>query len=125
MVRKLKFSFIQWLNICFVFFLGLVHLEALEMLSQQCQSRVTPQIRRLTSQRKAVFDEIDALCSRVEESDDHDIADSDILDLQALEQNLSSSFDRIGLEVSLKKLMNVNSRITVDTFCWIHNISYF
>ncbi len=87
------------------------------MLSQQCQSRVTPQIRRLTSQRKAVFDEIDALCSRVEESDDHDNADSDILDLQALEQNLSSSFDRIGLEVSLKKLMNVNSRITFDTFC--------
>lgn len=95
-------------NTFYVYSEGLVHLEALEMLSQQCQSRITPQIRRLTSQRKIIIDEIDALCSRSDESDDHDSADSDILDLQTLEQNLSSSFDRVCLEVSLKKLMNVN-----------------
>ncbi|KAI9560389.1 hypothetical protein GHT06_014406 [Daphnia sinensis] len=85
---------------------GIVHLEALEMLSQQCQNRVAPQIRRLPSQRKAIVDEIAVLCSRTDDTEDNDCANSDMLDLQALEQNLSSCFDRISLELSLKKLMN-------------------
>lgn len=91
--------------------LGIVHLEALEMLSQQCQTRVAPQIRRLTSQRKATVDEIAALCSKTDDSEDNDSSDSDMLDLQSLEQNLSSYFDRISLEVSLKKIMNVDINI--------------
>ncbi|XP_057366026.1 protein FAM114A2-like [Daphnia carinata] len=85
---------------------GIVHLEALEMLSQQCQNRVAPQIRRLPSQRKAIVDEIAVLCSQTDDTEDNDNSNSDVLDLQALEQNLSSCFDRISLELSLKKLMN-------------------
>lgn len=85
---------------------GIVHLEALEMLSQQCQNRVVPQIRRLPSERKAIVDEIAVLCSRTDDTEDSDGSNSDVLDLQALEQNLSSCFDRISLELSLKKLMN-------------------
>lgn len=88
---------------------GIVHLEALEMLSQQCQNRVAPQIRRLPSQRKAIVDEIAVLCSRTDDTEDSDGSNSDVLDLQALEQNLSSCFDRISLELSLKKLMNVRA----------------
>ncbi|EFX74154.1 hypothetical protein DAPPUDRAFT_226924 [Daphnia pulex] len=85
---------------------GIVHLEALEMLSQQCQTRFAPQIRRLTSQRKAAVDEIAVLCSKTDDPEDNNCLDSDMIDLQALEQNLSSYFDRISLEVSLKKIMN-------------------
>ncbi|XP_045035166.1 protein FAM114A2 isoform X2 [Daphnia magna] len=85
---------------------GIVHLEALEMLSQQCQNRVAPQIRRLPSERKAIVDEIAVLCSRTDDTEDSDGSNSDVLDLQALEQNLSNCFDRISLELSLKKLMN-------------------
>jgi hypothetical protein len=82
------------------------------MLSQQCQARFAPQIRRLTSQRKATVDEIAMLCSKTVDSEDNDCSDSDMLDLQALEQNLSSYFDRINLEVSLKKIMNVQINFT-------------
>lgn len=77
------------------------------MLSQQCQNRINPQLRRLTSQRKVLVDEIASICFLNEDSDDHDSSDSDTIDLQSLEQNLTSSFDAIGLEMSLKKFMNV------------------
>lgn len=83
---------------------GIVHMEALEMLSQQCQSRIAPQIRRLTAQRRTAVEEIAQLCSRVSESDDS--FDPDEFDLDAMEQNLASYFDSIGLQVSLKKLMD-------------------
>ena len=75
------------------------------MLSQQCQSRIAPQIRRLTAQRRTAVEEIAQLCSRVSESDDS--FDPDEFDLDAMEQNLASYFDSIGLQVSLKKLMDV------------------
>ena len=75
------------------------------MLSQQCQSRVAPQIRRLTAQRRTAVEEIAQLCSRVLESDDS--FDPDEFDLDAMEQKLASYFDSIGIQVSLKKLMDV------------------
>jgi len=76
------------------------------MLSQQCQSRVAPQIRRLTAQRRTAVEEIAQLCSRVSESDDS--FDPDEFDLDSMEQNLASYLDSIGLQVSLKKLMDVS-----------------
>ena len=80
-------------------------MEALEMLSQQCQSRVAPQIRRLTAKRKTAVEETAQLCSRVLESDDS--FDSDEFDFDAMEQNLANYFDSIGIQVSLIKLMDV------------------
>ena len=89
------------------FCVGLAHLEGLEMLSQQCQSRVSSQLRRLPSQRRATVEEIAVLCDLTDDFDDQDTSDSDLLDLQSLEQNISSLFDSINLEVSSAKLMNV------------------
>jgi hypothetical protein len=97
----------------YVTIIGIVHLEALEMLSQQCQTRFAPQIRRLASQQKAAVDEIALLCSKTDDPEDNDCSDSDMIDLQALEQNLSSYFDRISLEVSLKKIMNVHTIVVL------------
>ena len=87
-------------------FAGLVHLEALEMLSQQYQARVTPQIRRLTTQRRIAMEEVAKLCTLtadgIEEKDN-----SDDFDLELTEQSLSAYFDQIGVNVPLKKLMEV------------------
>lgn len=92
------------------------------MLSQQCQNRVNPQLRRLTSQRKVLIDEIVLICSRIDDSDDHDSSDSDIIDLESLEQTLMSSFDAVGLEMSLKKFMNVTYIVFKKLgFLIIHN----
>ena len=95
------------LNILFV--AGLVHLEALEMLSQQCQNRVGPQIRRLTAQRRTAVEEVAQLCSQSADSlEEQDNPDD--FDLDLLEQSIPAYFDRIGIEVSSKKLMEAFRR---------------
>lgn len=97
-------------NIMLFWISGLVHLEALEMLSQQCQARVTTQIRRLTAQRRTAVEEIAQLCSKTEDSLE-DQESQDDFDLQMLEQSLSAHFDSIGLEVPQKKLMEVTANV--------------
>ena len=92
------------LNSSFLF-KGLVHMEALEMLSQQINSRVAPQIRRLAAQRRNAIEEIAQFCSRVSDSDES--PDPDEFDLDSMEQSLTSYFDSISIQVALTKLMDV------------------
>ena len=93
------------------------------MLSQQYQARVVPPIRRLTTQRKNIVEEVAKLCSfdsdSLEEKDN-----SDDFDLELLEQSLVAYFDRINLSVTLKKLIEVLNIVNLLTRCWITNYCF-
>ena len=86
--------------------LGLFHLEALEMLSQQCESRISSQIRRVTAQRRAILEEITVLCTQTDDDLDENI-DPDEFDVENVEQCLTSLLDKIGIQLPLKRLIDV------------------
>lgn len=81
-------------------------MEALQMLSQQWNTRVAPQVRRLTTQRRVVFDEVSKICSETIEAEDEDCNPEDF-DPQLLEENLTSLLDRVSLIVPSQKFIDV------------------
>lgn len=94
--------------------LGATHFEALQMLSQQWNTRVAPQIRRLTTQRRVVFEEISRSCSEAIEAED-EVCDPDEFDPQQLEEHVKSLLDRVSLIVPSDKLINVRLYAAVNT----------
>lgn len=101
------------LNVLLEEFQCFAHVEALELLSQQCSLRISPQMHRLTAQRKAMLGEIDQICTEnPEESFDGD----DLFYVEVLEMNLSSALTKISMEYSIKKLIDAFSRGTEKTY---------
>jgi len=97
------------LNTLFEQFHGFAHLEALEMLSQQCNLRISPQMYRLTSQRKAVLEEIHQICEQrydADESFDND----ELFYGEVLEKNINRALNEIGIKLPIEKLIDAFNR---------------
>lgn len=85
---------------------GLVHMEALEMLSQQCHNRISSQLRRLTAQRRAAAADIAALCTLTDDSAE-DNSDPDDFDVNQVELCLTNAMEQVDLRLPYRRLIDV------------------
>ena len=83
---------------------GFAHVEALEILSQQCSLRISSQMHRLTTQRKAILGEIQHICT---ENPDENYDGDELFYVEVLEKNLSCALTKIGIQLSIQKLIDV------------------
>lgn len=87
---------------------GLVHMEALEMLSQQCHNRISSQLRRLTAQRRAAAADIAALCTLTDDSAE-DNSDPDDFDVNQVELCLTNAMEQVDLRLPYRRLIDVST----------------
>jgi len=89
------------------------HVEALEILSQQCSLRISSQMHRLTTQRKAILGEIQHICT---ENPDENYDGDELFYVEVLEKNLSCALTKIGIQLSIQKLIDAFTRGTERTY---------
>jgi len=85
------------------------------MLSQQCNIRISPQMHRLTIQRKAILEEIHQICT---ENPDENLDGDELFYIEVLDKNLSSALAKIGIQLSIERLMNVCKIVHISFRIW-------
>lgn len=112
MARKVHFESI------FDDFQGLVHLEALEMLSKQCNMKIQQKLVDLEgdelSSLEETLDEIKELCDLGDEDEEEEAKKS-------FEDRLNDACQDLGIPVTFEKIVNVSTFILL--FCRKKTIS--
>lgn len=96
---------------------GLVHLEALEMLSKQCDMKLQLLIESSSgnalTEIQETLDQVKELCELPDEEEDEQIS------LEELKNRLKSAVEEIGINISYDKLISMWE----ETDCWLNNLN--